>query len=125
MGNSINTNTSIEMTETKVVITLLYDWNYKVYGKHWKRNYEYPVELTGRLQNTFTYDASKSLEEQDKEIKKQMKKDISNRYREEAMNVFRFRDCDKEEEFGREKFKISNIREVTRWSSLEDFNYTV
>lgn len=108
------------MTTLKYV-TLIYDWAYKVHGKHVKRNYEYPVEIKGRSRQTFGYDPSKTTEEQDKEIKEKMKEDLILYYRQKAIDEF---ERPEDEEVDYEEFKFYNIREATRWSDLEDFSYS-
>jgi hypothetical protein len=102
-------------------ITLYYEWSYRVHGKHHKRNYEYPVVVTGRSFNSFTIDTSISQNEQNKQIKDKMKELISISNRQYALEQMeRYED----EEIEYEEFKIWNIREATRWSDLEDFSYT-
>ena len=108
---------------TTVYVTLLYDWIYEMYGKHWKRNYEYPRTMTGRSSKRFSYDASASWNEQMSEIKKQMKDDLIHHYRESLMEQFES-SPGYEEELDYEKFKFYNIREATKWSDLEDFDYS-
>lgn len=106
---------------TTTFVTLLYDWTYEMYGKRWKRNYEYPRSMTGRSRHRFSYDASASWDEQINKIKKQMKDDIIHHYRERLMEQFYSAEGD-EEEIDYEKFQFYNIREATKWSDLEDFD---
>lgn len=100
-------------------VTLLYDWKYCVYGKHYKRNYENPIVIKGRSRIAISVDPTKTIDEQNKELKNQMKEDLTMRYRQEAVDEFHHSD---DEEFDYETFKFYNIREATRWSDLEDFS---
>jgi hypothetical protein len=102
-------------------VTLLYNWNYRVAGKHYKRNYEYPFELKGRSMGTYTIDPVKPFKEQLLEIKQQIKEDLSKSYKARAIRDFEHSEY---EEIDSEEFQIYNIREADRWSEIEDFSYS-
>ncbi len=102
-------------------VTLLYSWYYRVTGKHYKSNYEYPFKLKGRSIGTYTVDTTRPFNDQFLEIKQRIKDDLSKRYKARAIENF---EHSEDEEIDYEEFQIYNIREANRWSEVEDFSYS-
>lgn len=95
------------MSEQIYKTTLLFEWEYKVWGKR-KRNYELPRYITGRHRMQVEGTLEQIKDEIVQEIKDYCRKEVDDWY-------------DWEDEIDREAVKLYHIREATIWSSLEDF----
>lgn len=87
--------------------TLLFDWEYKVWGKR-KRNYEHPRYIHGRHRMQVEGTLEQIKDELVQVIKDHCRKLVDDWW-------------DWEDEIDRESVKLYNIREATLWSSIEDF----
>ena len=95
------------MSEQIYKATLLFDWEYKVWGKR-KRNYEHPRYIHGKH--------LMKVEGTLKQIKDELVQDIKDYCRKQVDDWW-----DWEDEIDGEAVQLYNIREATIWSSLEDF----
>lgn len=93
------------MTEPIYNTTLLFDWEYTVWG-HRKRNYEHPQSIKGR----HTMKVSGSM----KEIEKAMIKCIRDHCRKKVKDWYFW-----EDKIARDNVELYHVREATIWSQLE------
>lgn len=98
--------------------TLFFDWRYTMRGMHFSRNIDHPVQMSGSARVTVEYDGTVPLAQQIEKIRKQLKDFVFNKYRTQLRDDFYRWES---EEIAEETVKISNIREATRWSDLEEF----
>ena len=96
------------------IIPLIFKAKYKVYGEN--RRSDDPVILKIRMIHTFSI---KSEDYSLETLKSKMKETVKQKYGEKARNTFY--DV-ANESIWKEEIKIYDVREVTKWTDLEDFD---